>query len=99
MQHYLMQRLHCLQHVECLKVKLTTSIIIDRHHTIQEGDWFCFPELEIVWIKYVNQPRKKAADLVKMLAEGGVTVSFFTVKCVLYSHGRKGHSTRKNQFL
>ena len=44
-------------------------------------------------------PRTKAKDLVKMLAEAGKSVSLSTVKRVLYRHGLKGHSARKKPLL
>lgn len=44
-------------------------------------------------------PRTKAKDLVKMLAEAGKSVSLSTVKRVLYRHGLKGHSPRKKPLL
>ncbi|KAJ0000165.1 hypothetical protein NQD34_012007 [Periophthalmus magnuspinnatus] len=44
-------------------------------------------------------PRTKAKDLVKMLAEAGKSVSISTVKRVLHQRGLKGHSARKKPLL
>ncbi|KAL2099419.1 hypothetical protein ACEWY4_005899 [Coilia grayii] len=44
-------------------------------------------------------PRAKAKDLVKMMAEAGKSVSLSTVKRVLYRHGLKGHSARRKPLL
>ena len=44
-------------------------------------------------------PRIKAKDLVKMMAEAGKIVSISTVKRVLYQHGLKGPAARKKPLL
>lgn len=51
-------------------------------------------------VQYVqNNPRTKAKDLVKMLAEDGKSVSLSTVKRVLYRRGLKRCSARKKPLL
>lgn len=56
-------------------------IIIDlikpsNHHTAQEGECFCVPEMNQFWSK---MSKSKAKDLVKMLAEAGRTELLSTV--------------------
>ena len=58
------------------------------------------PRDECALVRNVHiNPRTKAKDLVKMLAEAGKSVSLSTVKRVLYRHGLKGHSARKKPLL
>ena len=70
------------------------------HHTAQEGDRFCVPGMNMLWSENVHiNPRTKAKDLMKMLAEAGKSVSLSKVKRVLYRHGLKDHSAKKRPLL
>ncbi|MED6249518.1 hypothetical protein ATANTOWER_015530 [Ataeniobius toweri] len=55
-------------HVNLVKTMRTT---MSSNHTIQEGDGFCVPELNMFWCKMCRNSRTKATGLVNMLAKAG----------------------------
>lgn len=68
------------------------------HHTNQEGDRFCVLEMKWFFVPNVQVHRRtKAKDLVKILADR--TVSFFTVRNVLYQQRLKSQSIRRKSLL
>ena len=93
----------------CLKVprsSVQTIICKYKHHGNVQPSYrsgrrrVLRPRDERALVRNVHiNPRTKAKDLVKTLAEDGKSVSLSTVKQVLCRHGRKGHTARKKPLL